>query len=245
MTLHMSVAKLTFVPRSVQAVILDLDDTLLDHTGSATSAVRGWLPSLGIEPTNALVDAWLTAEARHYSAWLAGRLTYQEQRRERLRDFLPLVRHTPGTDSDLDELFSHYLAHYQASWIPFGDVEAALVVITAAGLRTAILTNGTIDQQNAKLDAIGLHGRVGPVFTAEQLGMSKPAPSTYLKVCTELAVHPSSALHVGDQYELDVVAARAAGLQAVYLDRRRRGPYHERRRITSLEQLSAHIVGAR
>lgn len=229
--------------RRVQAIILDLDDTLFDHTGSVTAALRGWLPTLGAAPTESLVAAWFAAEVRHYSAWLAGRLTYQEQRRQRLRDFLPLIGYPAGADVDLDDLFSGYLACYRSSWLAFGDVDAALTAIARAGLPTAVLTNGTKDQQNAKVAAIGLRGRVGPVFTAEQLGVAKPDPSTYLEVCSELTVHPSAVLHVGDQYDVDVVAARAAGLQAVHLDRRGRGPSHERRRITSLDGLPALLAG--
>lgn len=229
------------VSRPVRAVILDLDDTLFDHTGSVVAALRQWLPALGIEPTGAHVDAWFAAEARHYPTWLAGQVTYQEQRRRRLREFLPALGRNPGTDAELDELFSGYHAHYRASWVPFDDVEAAVAAISAAGLRVAVLTNGTTQQQNAKLDAIGLHGRVGPVFTAEQLGLAKPAPETYLEVCTELRVHPGDALHVGDQYDVDVAGARAAGLQAVHLDRHGRGPHDERRRIGSLTELPAHF----
>lgn len=229
--------------RPVRAVILDLDDTLFDHTGSVTAALRRWLPTLGVEPTAALVDAWFAAEAWHYPAWLAGHVTYQEQRRLRLREFLPLIGRMPGTDADLDDLFSGYRARYRASWVPFDDVEAAVAAIADAGLPTAVLTNGTTDQQNAKLEAIGLRGRVGPVFTAERLGLAKPAPETYLQVCAELMVHPGAALHVGDQYDVDVAGARAAGLQAVHLDRRGRGPHDERRRISSLGELPAHFVG--
>lgn len=232
------------VTEPVQAVILDLDDTLLDHTGSVIAALRRWLPTLEVEPTKALVHTWFALESKHYSAWLAGRLSYQEQRRQRLREFLPLTHRVSGTDDDLDELFSHYLAHYRASWIPFDEVGAALASITAAALPVAVLTNGSTEQQNAKIEAIGLQGRVGPVFTAEQLGVAKPDPSTYVTVCGELMVEPSSVLHVGDQYDIDVVAARAAGLQAVHVDRRRRGPHDERRRITSLEQLSAYLPGS-
>lgn len=234
---------LTFVPRRVRAVILDLDDTLFDHTGSVIAALRRWLPALGIAPTDDLVAAWFAAEARHYPAWLAGSISYQEQRRQRLREFLPLIRYAPGTDGELDELFSGYLNCYRSSWVPFDDVDAALTAINEAGLRTAILTNGSTDQQNAKVEAIGLRGRVGPIFTAEQLGIAKPNPSTYLNVCTELMLHPDSVLHIGDQYEIDVVAARAAGLRAVHLDRRDRGPHDERHRITSLRQLPAYFVG--
>jgi len=100
-----------------------------------------------------------------------------------------------------------------------------------------VLTNGTTGQQTAKLSAVGLDGLLGAVFTAEELGAAKPDPRTYLTVCAELGVTPASTAHVGDLYDLDVTAPRAAGLHAVYLDRQSAGPLEERHRITSLRQL--------
>jgi putative hydrolase of the HAD superfamily len=46
---------------------------------------------------------------------------------------------------------------------------------------------------------------------------------------------------VGDRYDLDVLAPRAVGLQAVYLDRADRGPVDEPDRIRSLHQLASRI----
>jgi putative hydrolase of the HAD superfamily len=43
---------------------------------------------------------------------------------------------------------------------------------------------------------------------------------------------------VGDNHELDVLAARAAGLQAVHLDRRGAHSAEETRRISSLLELA-------
>lgn len=227
----------------VDAVIFDLDGTLVDHVGSVTAALHGWLPSLGVVATDGLADAWFDAEERHFPAWRSRQISFAEQRRRRLRDFLPLIGIDPGDDKDLDAIFAGYLASYEASWTKFTDVDAALNALDDAGLKTAVLTNGTVEQQTAKLKAVGLRGRTGPVFAAEELGAAKPDPSTYLTVCTQLDVHPGAALHVGDLYELDVLAPRAAGLQAVHLDRADRGPHDEEHRITSLDQLSDHLTG--
>jgi putative hydrolase of the HAD superfamily len=92
-----------------------------------------------------------------------------------------------------------------------------------------------------KLKAVGLHGQLGPVFTAEALGAAKPDPRTFLAVCDVLAVEPESATNVGDLYDLDMLAPREAGLHAVYLDRQDAGPYDEPCRITSLRQLPGQL----
>ena len=201
-----------------------------------------WLPKLQIAPSDDHTKAWFLAEQRHYPSWLAGQISFAEQRRRRLRDFLPLNGITPGGDDHLDEIFAGYLACYEASWRKFDDVDPTLAAIATASLQIAVLSNGTSDQQNAKLKAVGLLDCIGPVFTSEDLGIAKPNPATYLAVCAKLGVDPSAALHVGDLHDVDVIGARAAGLQALHLDRANVGPYNEPHRITALTQLPQRLA---
>lgn len=82
-----------------------------------------------------------------------------------------------------------------------------------------MVTNGQAGQQQAKLVATGLADVCGPVLASTRLGVAKPDPRAYAAACARMSVAPARALMVGDNYELDVVAARAAGLRAVHLDR--------------------------
>lgn len=222
---------------SLAAVIFDLDDTLFDHRGAATSGVPAWLADIGVEPSDELVSLWFAAEQRHLVAWHRGEITFAEQRRQRLREILPQIGRTAHDDAELDQMFADYLVHYEAAWRRFDDVETALEIVASAGLSSAVLTNGAEHQQTYKIEAIGLSDKVGRVFCCDQLGFAKPDQRAYQQVCRSLGITCDQALHVGDRYDLDVVAARAAGLHAVFLDRENRGPYDEPERITSLTQL--------
>ncbi|MBB2903023.1 putative hydrolase of the HAD superfamily [Kineococcus radiotolerans] len=224
------------------AVVFDLDDTLFDHSTATRSGLRTWAQALGRTSTPELEEAWRAAEQRHFASWRDGRISFAEQRRRRLRDVLPLLRLPVGDDAELDDLFTTgFLTAYQRAWTGFDDVDAALRAVQAAGLRTAVLTNGTRQQQNAKIEAIGLSGRLGPVFTAEELGVAKPRPQAFLRVCEHLGVAPEQTLYVGDDHSVDVLGARAAGLRAVHLDRAGTATVEEEVRITSLLQLAAHV----
>ncbi|MFC6158849.1 HAD family hydrolase [Kribbella jiaozuonensis] len=204
----------------MKAVIFDLDDTLFDHTGSAQQAVRGWVTGLGIAPTDELIAQWFVIEDGVYPRYLAGELTHHEQRRERLRAFLPVLGlSVPVTDAELDQVFDGYLTQYKSSWTAFPDARPALEVARGNGLRIGVLTNGNPVQQNAKLAAIGLADLIDVVRTSEELGVSKPDPLTYLSTCEALGVEPGETLMIGDNLELDVLGARAAGLAARHLDR--------------------------
>ena len=204
----------------MKAVIFDLDNTLFDHTGSAERSLRSWVTALGLTPTDELVAQWFVIEDEQYPRWLSGELTHQGQRRARLRAFLPLLdRPVPATEAGMDEVFEGYLTQYRNNWIAFPDARPALEVARGNGLRIGVLTNGNTVQQNAKLAAIGLADLVDVVCTSEALGFSKPAPEAYQRTCEALGADPSDVLMIGDNLELDVLGAQAAGLSARHLDR--------------------------
>jgi putative hydrolase of the HAD superfamily len=204
----------------VKAVIFDLDDTLFDHTTSATRAVRAWVSELGVTPTDELVARWFEIEQRSFDAWLAGTFTHQGQRRARLQEFLPLIdRPVPSTDDELDNAFDVFLTWYGRHWAAFPDARPALEVARSNGWRIGVLTNGSTLQQNSKLEQIGLAELVDTVSTSQGLGFSKPAVEAYRLTCEALGVEPAEALMIGDNLELDVLGPRAAGLSAEHLDR--------------------------
>ncbi len=224
----------------LRGVLFDLDDTLVDHRGAVRRALDAWLGGLGVTPTPELHRLWTDLQEHHLVAWRERRITFQEQRFRRLRDFLPAIKF-PYAESRLDQIFTGYLTAYRASYALFDDVPPALGALAEAGLATAVLTNGTIEQQHDKIARVGLTGRLGPVYTVEDLGVAKPDPAAFRLVCERWGLAPQSVLSVGDRHDLDVLPARAAGLRAVHLDRHDEGPHDEPGRITSLLDLTAWL----
>ena len=232
----------TGADRPIEAIVFDLDGTLLDHRGAATSALDVWLPALGVEGTRALRLAWFEAEERHFDSWRRGEVSFAEQRRRRLREVLPSVALADAPDPDIDALFGAYVELYEAAWRAFDDVEGALDAARSRGLTVTVLTNGTELQQAAKVSAIGLTSRLSGVFTSESLGHAKPAEEAFRAVCSRLGLATSAVLHIGDNYELDVVAARSAGLRALHLDRGGEAQHQEDERISSLSELDGYLT---
>lgn len=225
-------------------VLLDLDGTLLDHRTSVERALARWVGELAPPHVpDDLLARWLAAEQRHYPAWRDGSASFAEQRRRRLRDVLPLLGLPVGGDAALDAVFTGYLRAYESAWTPFEDVDDGLAELAAAGLPTAVLTNGVVAQQRAKLAALGLVDRVGAAVTAEELGVAKPDPRAFALACDRLGRGAAEVVSVGDDHALDVVAARAAGLRAVHLDRRGDGPAGEAVRASTLRGLADLVLG--
>ena len=137
-------------------------------------------------------------------------------------------------EAELDAVFSGYLDAYRAHWRAFPDAAPALRRLQEAGVKVGVLTNGHRDQQEAKLTATGLDSLCGQLFASSELGVAKPDPRAYLEACRRLGSRHHQTLMVGDDYDLDVIAARKAGLYAVHLDRLAVRPAPDPLRISTL-----------
>jgi putative hydrolase of the HAD superfamily len=210
----------------LSAVAFDLDGTLLDHRTASARALAHLVRRLGADPAPGLQQAWWEAEDRHLHAWRLGLITFDEQRRRRLRDVLSLLagehggqRNDAPGDDELDDVFEIYLRAYEAAWCLFPEVLRVLDAVRSAGLPVGLLTNGSERQQERKLAMTGIRERFDVVCTSEALGVAKPNPAAFAALCSRLGRPPREVLFVGDDYEVDIVAARAAGLHTLFVDR--------------------------
>lgn len=206
---------------TLQALLLDLDDTLVDHRGAADRGLRSWLTGLGLAHSPAEleghVERWFVLEARHYERAQRREISYTEQRRVRIRAFLP--GWDLADDALADDVFAGFLGCYQAAWRAFDDAATTIDRARRAGLPVGILTNGDQAIQTTKLRRTGLLRDDVPVFASSDLPAAKPDPRAYLTACAHLGVDPAATLMVGDSLRHDVVGALNAGLQARLLDR--------------------------
>jgi HAD superfamily hydrolase (TIGR01549 family) len=62
----------------------------------------------------------------------------------------------------------------------------------------------------------------------------------YLKMSQALNIPPQQILHIGDNWQFDVVAARETGIHALYLDRKGQGNHQGS--LTDLEQLKDYLT---
>jgi HAD superfamily hydrolase (TIGR01509 family) len=85
-----------------------------------------------------------------------------------------------------------------------------------AGFKLGVVSNsdGRVEQA---LQAAGLRQYFDVVIDSALIGVEKPDPRIFHAALDALGVAPDEALYVGDLYEVDVVGARAAGLDAVLL----------------------------
>jgi HAD superfamily hydrolase (TIGR01549 family) len=97
-----------------------------------------------------------------------------------------------------------------------GDTHDTLARLRNAGLKLGVVSNSDGRVAEA-LEAAGLREYFDVVVDSALVGVEKPDPAIFRAALAALDVSPAEALYVGDLYEIDVVGARAAGMDAVLL----------------------------
>ncbi|MGW3731129.1 HAD family hydrolase [Streptomyces sp. NPDC000851] len=231
---------------SIQAVVWDVDDTLFDYTTADRAGMGAHLAAEGLldgyDSVEQALAHWRQVTDRQWARFAAGEVSFEEQRRDRVRVFLG----EDLSDAEAEAWFERYLGHYEAAWALFPDVLPALDAL-AASHRHAVLSNSSLHVQDRKLRVLGVRDRFEAVLCAAELGVSKPEAGAFLAVCEALALPPHLVAYVGDHPEIDGRGAADAGLLSVWIDRggaytggdASTGPH----RIASLTELPA-ILGS-
>jgi phosphoglycolate phosphatase len=186
-------------PTELQAVIVDLDGTMLDTVGDFIAALNVTLGELGQPGVDrAFVERTVGKGSEHL-----------------IRSTLLQV----GADASLyAPAWALYQRHYRAingehSTVYPGVVEG-LERLAGRGLKLACLTNKPTAFAIALLRKKGLHRYFSVVFGGDAFERKKPDPLPLLKTCEALGCPPARTLMLGDSSN-DARAARAAGCPVV------------------------------
>ncbi len=218
---------------AAEAVLFDLDDTLLDYTAARDAGFATWIAERDPARSPDDLAEWQVLEDRHFRRYSAGEISFGEQRRARLRAFWPHLGVAP--EAELDEMYQTYVVHMEAAWsaVPHA---AEVVRALAARMPVGVLTNGHHAMQARKLRLLGLEGVA--LFASSELVAPKPDARAYEAACTGLGVPTTRTVMVGDDIINDVQGALLAGLSAVWFDRGRGGTVAAPT-VTDLRQLLA------
>lgn len=137
------------------------------------------------------------------------------------RDFLGRVRRLLDGGPLSDEAFARLAQHFRdpAVWAVYPDVLPTLDALAARGIPMAIVSNwDSYLPRLLELRGLSAYFRTVSVSALEETG--KPGAEIFRRTCARMSVEAGQALHVGDSLRDDYEGARAAGLQAVLLDRK-------------------------
>jgi 2-haloacid dehalogenase len=127
----------------------------------------------------------------------------------------------------------------------FADVADALRRLKTAGLKTAILSNGSPAMLRSAVEHAGIAGLLDFVLSVEEVGVYKPHPRVYRLAVDRLALATDAIVFVSSN-AWDAHAASAFGLPAVWCNRhgqpREHLPGVPDREIRTLAELPALVA---
>jgi 2-haloacid dehalogenase len=216
----------------IRACVFDAYGTLFDFA-SAASACRDVLG----DKTSALTSLWRDKQLQY--SWLRGLQGRHADFWQVTGDALDFALETLSiADASLRERLMKLYLTLDA----FAEVPDMLARLKAAGLKTAILSNGSPPMLEALVKHNGLGRFLDAVLSVEEVGVYKPHPKVYQLAVDRLEVEPA-AVAFQSSNGWDAYAASAFGMRVVwcnrYGQRPERMPGKPDRIIASLSELPA------
>lgn len=180
------------------AVVFDLDGTLVDTVGARIDAWLAVLAESGIHAERSALEPMIGMDGRRLAREAA------EAIGRSLRG---------GEDEEIDRRAGERFDELNAEPRPLPGARELLGRLDDEGLTWAIATSSRREQVAASLRALAL-GREPRVVDGSHVEHAKPAPDLLLLAARELGVAPEACWYVGDS-TWDMQAARNAGMTAV------------------------------
>ncbi|HZH61881.1 MAG TPA: HAD family hydrolase [Metabacillus sp.] len=208
----------------MDTIIFDVDDTLYDQAQSFHKTVR----KLFQEPlSNEEIDQLYKA-SRKYSEILfdqseAGEISQFEWQTGRFiaafKDFnIPI-------DTERAAIFHETYVAEQKNITLFPEVEELLNILYKEGKQLGILTNGEEKHQAMKIKQLGLSSWIPEekTFISGTIGHAKPKREVFNFIEEKMDLDQTKTVYIGDNFEKDIIGAKQAGWQAVWMNHRKKG----------------------
>jgi len=127
-----------------------------------------------------------------------------------------------GLPDDFEGAFLYLWDHFAsgAAWRVYPDVMPTFDALKRIGKRIGLISNWDVRLPRL-LDELGLRQHIRWAVMSYEVGVEKPDPLIFSRAAEASGLPPHRLLHVGDSYEEDILGARNARMQAIWL---RRGP---------------------
>jgi len=201
-------------------IFFDLDRTLWDFDSSAKIAFaelfeKYKLAEKGVESIGAFQTTYNLHNEKLWSLYREGRIKKEVLRGKR---FLLTLREFGIDDIMLSEKFGQdYIAISPLRVALFPHAENILKYLSP-NYQLNLITNGFSEVQEIKLISSGLGKYFKVVVTSEEAGFKKPDERIFTYAFEKAGAKPSESIMIGDDYEVDVLGAKAAGMDQVLFD---------------------------
>lgn len=201
--------------KQVRAVLFDLDHTLFDTEKTERHALAMVSRIVGVPAGRRSLHAYRAANTHVWAEYRAGRVTSKELRVLRFHLWLEAMDKDPVHARKLAPL---YLKAFSSRGDLLPGAARAIRSISRLDLRLGVVTNGIDRVQRTRLRASALLDAFPVVVTSERAGFTKPDPRIMEIALRRLRVRPEEAIYVGDDLQVDGLAANRASVPFVWFN---------------------------
>ena len=191
----------------IQAVIFDLDNTLLDFMNMKIKAVES--------AVHGMIEAGLqmekgVAKKRIFTIYEEKGWEYQEVFDDFIQKELGKI--------DYKILASGIVAYRkarEASLILYPNVNSTLITLSKWGLKLGVVSDAPSREAWTRICSVNLHHIFDAVVTFEDTGERKPSPKPFQRISSLLDIPPKYLIMIGDWPERDVIGAKKIGMTSL------------------------------
>lgn len=201
-----------------KAVLFDLDDTLFDHQHASACAL-GELRNR--YAADIAFEVFAAEHARvlekYHLRFLNGEFTLDAARAARMVEMFAAFGEAVSEAKAVEVALRYRELHQANRRLVAGAGE--LLEALHGRTKLAIVTNNSVTEQWDKLRYLGIADHFDAMLISEEIGMTKPDRAIFHAALFRLDCAQGDAVMVGDNWEADVMGARAAGISAIWFNR--------------------------
>lgn len=228
--------------REIKAILLDIDDTLLDFQLGSLQSMQHAFADMGLHFEPEMFDVFRNISNKLWHQIETGELTREKLFEVRWNRILEVL----GIKADGITLEKTFHAYLQQSAIPVDGALSMLQYLHTRGYLLACASNAPYEQQLRRLRDAGMFSYLQDVFASEKIGYAKP-DKRFFQACHTALCHkipglkPAQMLMIGDSVTADIAGAQAFGMHTIWFcrDPALSPCVHAEHTITSLNQVCA------
>ena len=196
-----------------KAIFIDIDDTLLDYIPCCRAAFEAALPEhpehfqLFFE-----ISGRLFSEAKH------GQHTIAEVMELYPKEFIAAIGYP---ESAVDPFKHAFRAAWGTTHTLVPGAKEMLELLQSKGYRLFAASNSFGHLQRSRLEQAGILPYFEDTYISMDIGFDKPDIRFYQEALRRCGLQPSEVLMIGDSMTTDVLGAQAAGIDALFFDRKK------------------------
>lgn len=195
-----------------KAIFIDIDDTLLDYVPCCREAYDTAMPD---HPEH--FQLFFDIAGRLFSEAKHGKHTIAEVMDLYPKEFMASI----GYPQESVEPFTRA---FRAAWgkthtlVP--EAKEMLDALKSKGYRLFAASNSFAHLQRSRLEQAGILHYFEDTYISMDIGYDKPDVRFFEEALRRSGLQPSEVLMIGDSMTTDILGAQAAGIEALFFDRR-------------------------